>query len=73
VNNAVKSELRCMFRELRQNPDLHHQLMFRGYIYALEDTGTISHETMYKLREVMYRCCMKVRNQPSTIARKGKD
>jgi hypothetical protein len=61
MNDAVKSELRYMFRILRQHPEPRQRLIFRGYIYALEDTGVISNRTMRRLRKAMEVCCERAR------------
>jgi hypothetical protein len=53
MNNAVKSELRYMFRKLRQNPDLYYQLILKGYIHALGDTGVIPHKMTCRLLKVI--------------------
>jgi hypothetical protein len=60
MNDAVKRQLRLMFRRLRQSSDLHRQDTFRGYIWALSDTDTISMKTRERLMKAMVTCCMRV-------------
>jgi hypothetical protein len=62
MNDAVKAQLRLMFRRLRQSLDPYYEkesLELEGYLLALEDTNTISERTAERLRKAIDVCCVR--------------